>query len=186
MPVEVVMEVPPEPEHVEVRRVEFMGKEFAIASKIGLMPLMRFAHAAKSGLDSDDMEGMAAMYDMLRQCIADEAVFVFQGRQITRAEANDLPPEAATAVEVFGGWDEFEAHATRERADDPGELFGVVQRVMTILTERPTSRPSDSSAGPQQTAPTSAADSSSLEVVRRLKSQGRPDLAMAVYQQQTG
>lgn len=183
MPVEIVGEIPPEP---EVRRVEFLGKEFAIASKIGLMPLMRFAHAAKSGLDSDDMEGMAAMYDMLRQCIADESVFVFQGRRITREEANELPPEAAGSVQVYGGWDEFEAHATRERADDAAELFGVVQKVMATLSERPTSRPSDSSAGPQRTAPTSAEDSSSLEVVRRLKSQGRPDLAMAVRAVQAG
>jgi hypothetical protein len=183
MPVEIVPETPPEP---EVRRVEFLGSEFAIADKIGLMPLMRFAHAAKSGLDSADLEGMAAMYDMLRQCIADESVFVFQGRQITRTEANELPPEAADHVQVFGGWDEFEAHATRQRSDDFGELFGVVQRVMAILSERPTSRPSGSSAGPPETAPTSAEDSSSLEVVRRLKSQGRPDLGMAVLRQATG
>lgn len=183
MPVEIVGEIPPE---ADVRRVEFLGKEFAIADKIGLMPLMRFAHAAKSGLDSDDMEGLAALYDVLRQCIADESVFVFQNRKITRAEANDLPPEAAEHVTVYGGWDEFEAHATRQRADDAGEIFGVVQRVMTLLSERPTSRPSGSSAGPQPTPPISVAASSSLEVVRRLKSRGRPDLAMAVYAQQTG
>ena len=183
MPVEIVPETPPP---VDVRTVEFLGEEFAIADKIGLMPLMRFAHAAKSGLDSADMEGMAAMYDMLRQCIADESVYVFQGRQITRETAGELPPEAMDQVVVFGGWDAFEAHATRERADDAAELFGVVQKVMNILSERPTSRPSDSSAGPPQTAPISAEDSSSLEVVQRLKSQGRPDLAMAVLRQQTG
>jgi len=183
MPLEIVQETPAAP---DVRTVEFLGVQFAIADKIGLMPLMRFAHAAKSGLDSADLEGMAAMYDMLRQCIADEAVFVFRGRQITRSEANDLPPEATSEVQVFGGWDEFEAHATRERANDGAELFGVVQKVMATLSERPTSRPSDSSAGSPQTAPISAEDSSALEVVRRLKSQGRPDLAMAVWRQQTG
>jgi hypothetical protein len=105
---------------------------------------------------------------------------------MTRAACNELPPEAQDQVVTFGGWDEFEAHATRQRTDDASELFGVVQRVIAILSERPTSRPSDSSAGPQQTAPTSAADSSSLEVVRRLKSQGRPDLGMAVLRQAEG
>lgn len=183
MPLEIVQETPPA---AEVRSVEFLGSKFAIADKIGLMPLMRFAHASKSGLDSSDMEGMAAMYDMIRQCIADESVFMFRGERLTAAACRELPPEAQEQVEVIGGWDEFEAHATRERADDPAELLGVVQKVMTILSERPTSRPSGSSAGPQQTAPTSAEDSSSLEVVRRLKSQGRPDLAMAVLRQQTG
>ena len=185
MPVEIVQEAKPA---ADVRAVEFLGKRFAIADKIGLMPLMRFAHASKSGLDSSDLEGMAAMYDMIRQCIADDSVFVFRGQQLTRAACSELPPEAQDEVEVIGGWDEFEAHATRERADDPAELLGVVQKVMTILSERPTSRPSDSSAGPPPTAPTSAEDSSALEVVRRLNSgeHPRPDLAMAVLRQQTG
>lgn len=152
MPVEIVGELQPEP---EVRRVGFMGEEFAIADKIGLMPLLKFAKAAQSGLDSADMEGMAAMLDLLQQCIADEE------------------------------WARFQDHATKTRADD-NELMQVIKDVQTILTARPTSRPSDSSDGPQQTAPISAEDSSSLEVVRRLKSKGRPDLAMAVYRQQTG
>lgn len=82
-------------------------------------------------------------------------------------------------------WDAFEDHANKTRAGDE-ELLQVVKDVMEILSERPTSRPSDSSDGPKETAPTSAEDSSSLEVVRRLKSQGRSDLAMAVLRQQTG
>lgn len=147
-----MQEAPPEP---EVRRVTFNGAEFAVASKIGLMPLMRFAKVAKAGVDSSDEEGMVAMYDLLQQCIADEE------------------------------WTRFEAHADKTRADDQ-ELLQVVKDVMAILSERPTSRPSASSDGPQSTAPTSEEDSSSLEVVRRLKSQGRPDLAMAVLRQQTG
>jgi hypothetical protein len=162
-----------------MRSVDFLGAEFAIADKVGLMPLLRFAHAAKSGLDSADLEGMAAMYDMLRQCIADEAVYVRDGRPI------DKPAEVDESVTKLGGWAEFEAHATKAKADDE-DLMGVVQRVMTLLSERPTSQPSDSSDGPQQIAPTSEADSSSLAVVRRLKSTGRPDLAMAVVRSQTG
>lgn len=155
MPVEIVPETPVEavPEEDARRKVPFMGDEFAIADKIGLMPLLKFAKAAQSGLDSADMEGMAAMLDLLQQCIADEE------------------------------WARFQDHATKTRADDD-ELMQVIKDVQTILTARPTSRPSDSSAGPQQIAPTSAEDSSSLEVVRRLKSQGRPDLAMAVLRTQ--
>jgi len=154
MPVEIVQETPPQP---EVQRVPFMGAEFAIASKIGLMPLMRFAKIAKSGVDSSDEDGLAAMYDLLQQCIADE------------------------------DWGKFEAHADKTRADDQ-ELMQVIKDVMSALSERPTSRPSDSSAGPQPTAPISAEDSSALEVVRRLNSgeHPRPDLAMAVLRQQTG
>lgn len=49
------------------------GVQFELADKIGLMPLMRFAHIARSGVDSDDMEGLDAMYTLLRQCFTDEA-----------------------------------------------------------------------------------------------------------------
>jgi hypothetical protein len=155
MPLEVVPETAVVPEEDVRDKVSFKGAEFAISDKIGLMPLMKFARAAQSGLDSADMQGLAAMLDLLEQCIADDE------------------------------WPRFDAHATKTRADDE-ELLQVVKDVTAILTERPTSRPSDSSAGPQQTAPTSEEDSSALEVVRRLKSQGRPDLAMAVLRQQTG
>lgn len=160
------------------RSVEFHGAEFAIADKVGLMPLLRFAHAAKSGLDSADMEGMAALYDMLRQCIAEQSLYVRDGRPI------DKPDEVDDAVTVLGGWAEFEAHATKVKADDAA-LFDVVQRVMTLLSERPTLQPSGSSDGPPQTDPMSEAVSSSLAVVHRLKSEGRPDLALQVVRSQT-
>lgn len=164
------------------RAVEFMGAEFAVADKVGLMPLLRFAHAAKSGLDSADLDGMAALYDMLQQCIAEEPVLVrVDGRPIETPA--DMDDEGET--KMLGGWPQFEAHATQVRADDE-ELIGVVQRVMTILSERPTTQPSGYSDGLRSTAPTSGADSSSLAVVRRLKQSGRPDLALAVVRSQTG
>lgn len=164
------------------RAVEFLGAEFAVADKVGLMPLLRFAHAAKSGLDSADLDGMAALYDMLQQCIAEEPVLLrADGQPVETPEDMDEEGEA----KLLGGWREFEAHATKVKADDE-ELIGVVQRVMTILSERPTSRPSDSSAGLQSTAPTSGAASSSVAVVHRLKQSGRGDLALAVVRSQTG
>jgi hypothetical protein len=67
--------------------VEFYGEQFRIADRIGLMPMMRFAKAAKSGVDSNDLDGLAAMYDLLEQCLADDE------------------------------WPRFEKHADRHRAD---------------------------------------------------------------------
>ena len=49
--------------------VEFFGESFTVADRIGLMPLMRFAKVAQSGVGADDMAGLAAMYDLLQQCI---------------------------------------------------------------------------------------------------------------------
>lgn len=48
--------------------IEFHGEQFLIEDKVGLMPLLRFAHASKAGLDSSDMDGLAAMYDLLADC----------------------------------------------------------------------------------------------------------------------
>lgn len=67
--------------------VEFAGERFTIADRIGLMPLMRFAKVAQRGVDSNELEGLTAMYDLLEQCIADQ------------------------------DWQRFQAHADKVRAD---------------------------------------------------------------------
>ena len=51
-------------------KVRFAGQTFDTAERIGAMPLMRFAKVAKGGGDSADLEGLAAMYDLLKACIA--------------------------------------------------------------------------------------------------------------------
>ena len=68
--------------------IEFFGTKYRVAPKVGLMPMLKFAHAANKGTESGDMEGMAAMYDMLRACIWKE------------------------------DWDAFEQAATDNNADD--------------------------------------------------------------------
>lgn len=130
--------------------VSFAGETFTVADRIGLMPLMRFAKVAQAGVDSADLEGLAAMYDLLEQCIAPQ------------------------------DWRRFQAAADRARSDGE-ELMGVVGEVMRLLTDRPTSRPSDSSDGPSSTAPNSTGGSSS-RVARRLAA--RPDLQLMVMQSQ--
>jgi hypothetical protein len=132
--------------------ISFAGEEFAVAERIGLMPLMRFAHIAESGVDSEDMAGLAAMYDLLEQCVAEE------------------------------DWSRFQRAATKSRADGEA-LMAVVKDAIEAISARPTSRPSDSSAGPTTTRPSSAGDSSS-RVIARLEENGRPDLALVVAQAQ--
>ena len=128
--------------------IEFAGAQFAVADKIGLMPLMRFAKVAKAGADANDMDSLAALYDILEQCIA--------------------PAD----------WHRFEAAADESRADG-GALMGVVGKVFEVLSERPTSLPSDSSGGQTSTPPNSG-DASYLRVVKRLEAEGRPDTALIV------
>lgn len=130
-------------------QVEFCGERFTIADKIGLMPLMRFAKVGKAGVDSDSLEGLVAMYDLLEQCLS--------------------PAE----------WQRFQDTADKHRAD-ADELLAVVTKVFEVLSERPTSRPSDSSDGPSTDGANSTAEVSSALAQLR----GRPDLAVAVVRAQ--
>ena len=49
--------------------VDFLGEQFRVADRVGALPLMRFAKLAKTGLDTDRMEGLVAVYDLLGQVI---------------------------------------------------------------------------------------------------------------------
>jgi hypothetical protein len=92
-------------------QVDFLGKSFRMADRIGLMPLMKFAHAASAGLDSDDMAGLVAMYEMIRDCVHPE------------------------------DWPRFEQHAVEERADSEQlmALVGrVIETLSARPTRRPT------------------------------------------------
>ena len=71
----------------EAVTVEFLGAEFRVADRFGLMPMMRFAKVAQSGADSMSMAGLASMYDLLAQSIHPD------------------------------DWARFEAHADEQRAD---------------------------------------------------------------------
>lgn len=60
------------------RTIERWGRSFELAPKVGLLPLLRFAHLAKQGMDSTDIEGMDAMYVLLRQCFTAESWAAFE------------------------------------------------------------------------------------------------------------
>jgi hypothetical protein len=152
MGVEIVPEGPPPRE-----TVDFMGEQFAIADKVGLMPLLKFARAARSGLDSADVEGMAAMLDMLEQCIADDE------------------------------WTRFETHATKTRADDDDlmqVIKDVTSQLSARPTSRPSV---SSDGPPSIVTTSEENSSSLEVVRRLNSGpHPRPDLAMAVLRQSAG
>lgn len=130
--------------------ISFCGEEFDVVEVMGAMPWMRYAKAARDGLDSDSMEGLAVIYDLLKSAIVDDQ------------------------------WARFEQVATDNRCDNAA-MWAVMTNVLEVVAARPTSRPSDSSAGPGGTSPSSEGDSFS-RVIGRLEGQGRPDLALIVEQ----
>jgi len=134
---------------VAPRTVEFNGQQFRIAEKVGLMPLMRFAHASAQDLDTSDMEALAAIYDMLQDCI-DPGVEPC-GKCPQCEDPDGVCPQFRKS-----DWRRFEQHAIATKAD-ADELLPVVTRVIEILTARPTPGPSGSSAGSAPTSPKSMA-----------------------------
>jgi hypothetical protein len=137
------------------RTLVFAGESFTVADRIGLMPLMRFAVLAKDGVDIDDMEGLVAVYDLLRQCITDE------------------------------DWPRFEAHASRARAGEDELLQVVKDAIELITahpTRRPSDSSAGqlSTSGPSADGSGSPVTS----LIERLEREGRPSIAYMVAQAQ--
>ncbi|MFI6228633.1 hypothetical protein ACIBCR_15130 [Micromonospora echinospora] len=84
------------------QKVELLGRKFRIAEKVGLMPLMRFAVAAKAGANADDMESLAAMYGVLKDCIDPNEWPAFEQHAMdTKADGEDLFKVVAEAIHVL-------------------------------------------------------------------------------------
>ena len=96
-------------------RVEFMGGQYRIADRIGLMPLMRFAHAARKGTNAEDLEGLAAIYDMLRDCLDPEDWSRFE------RDATDKKAEAEQLLEVVSDTIEILAARPTSRPSDSSD-----------------------------------------------------------------
>jgi hypothetical protein len=83
------------------QRVTFMGEEFKVRDRVGLMALMRFAQASASGGDTADMETLAALYRLLRACIHPDDWGRFEDRaDETDAEADDLMPVVSDTLSL--------------------------------------------------------------------------------------
>jgi hypothetical protein len=136
-------------------RIEFLGEKFRLADRIGLMPMLAFAAASKKGLDSEDMEGLAAMYALIRDVVD-------QTRPVSR-DANGQAQIDGTGAPVYAGpseWMRFEDHAIEQQAEGE-ELMEFVSRAMEVVSARPRRRRELSSGTSPQTSPKSRADSSS-------------------------
>lgn len=145
-------------------KVEFLGAEFRMGERVGLMPMMRYARVAKrldelekSGGEADGdqfVEMFDATLSLLEQCVHPD------------------------------DWSRFERHSTEQGADQE-EFMEFAGRVMAALSDRPTGPRSVSSSGPRTIEPSSTDGSSSQatgpsRVVQKFNDRGRPDLALLV------
>jgi len=136
---------------VKAETVEFLGRQFRVAEKVGLMPLLKFS--AYADVTVNDPRALGAMYAMLRDCI-------YPGTPGC-GECEDCKGGSEQACPEYdrGDWLAFEDHAMTTRAD-ADDLMDVVSRVMELIAGRPTKPSGSSSAGQRRTSAGSTGRSS--------------------------
>jgi hypothetical protein len=132
--------------------VEFLGRHFRIADKIGLMPLLKFS--AFADVSTNDPRALGAMYAMLRDCIHPGS------KGCGGCEDCKNGSEMACAQFDRGDWQAFEDHAMMTRAD-ADQLLEVIGKVMELIAGRPTKPSVSSSAGRRGTSGGSTGNGSS-------------------------
>jgi len=151
--------------------VELLGEKFRLAERVALMPLLAFANASKKGLDSDDMDGMAAMYGLIRSVIHRPVLYEPDTIEQPEGSGHFLPnpragkPQRDEAGKVLcdeSEWNRFVEHAEDLQAEGD-ELMEAVGAAMSVISARPRKRREISSGGSPRTSPKSKAGSSSRD-----------------------
>jgi hypothetical protein len=137
------------------RVITLKGREFRVADKVGLMPLLKFSHAAN--LRANDDRAYSAMYAMLRDVIYEGDEPCGRCAGCKSAAGDPVTRDCETADQ--GDWSKFEDWATVSKADED-ELFDVVTQAVKIITARPTELPAGSSDGSRRTSRSLTAGSS--------------------------
>ena len=114
--------------------------QFYVDTDTGFIPYGRFAQAATTGLDTADMEGTAAVMDMLQDCIASNP-----GTGKTKAE------RAATARTKEQEYARFCYVCTKHKVK-MDTLLEIIGAIFEAQSARPTSQPSGSQNGGSATS----------------------------------
>jgi hypothetical protein len=133
--------------------IEFLGERFRVAENVGPMALAKFSNAARKGLESDDQEGLASMYLVIRSIIHRPPLFGEDGKRL-RDDATGKP------LRDESEWLRFEELAIDENASDE-DLMGAVQDAIEVISARPTQRRANSSGTSPTTSENSRGSSSS-------------------------
>lgn len=121
-------------------KITLAGRDFRVAEKVGLMPLLKFSHAAN--LKTTDERALAAMYQILRDVIKEADKPCGECTGCKEAAGGPSARDCLTADQ--GDWEAFEEWAVECKAD-ADELLDVVSEAIKVISARPTSSPSGSS-----------------------------------------
>lgn len=141
---------------IDSGKVELLGRQFRVAEKIGLMPLLKFASA--SDISTDDPRALSAVYSMLKDCIYEGSPGCGECEKCAPADGTDGDETVCKSYDK-GDWNAFEQHAMDTKAD-ADDLLTVITQVLEIVSGRPTKQPAGSSAGRRTTRRVSTGNSS--------------------------
>lgn len=130
----------------------FCGEKFRLADRVGIMPMLAFGMASKQGLDSDDMEGLAALYSLIRSVIHRPPQFDEHGERKRDENGKVLRDESE--------WHRFQALAEDELVEGE-DLMEFVNQAMEVMSARPRKPREASSATSRPISGSSKAASSS-------------------------
>lgn len=134
------------------RVVTLAGRDFRVAEKVGLMPLLKFSHAAN--LRADDARAYVAMYEILRDVIMEAEDPCGECPGCKNAAPSPTARDCNFADE--GDWDKFQEHAVECKAE-ADELFDVVEQAIKLISARPTESRSSSTQGSRNASQRSTA-----------------------------
>lgn len=142
-------------------KVELRGRLFRHAEMLGAMPLVEFGAISRSGTDANSPDGMAAIRDLLKDCIYEGSGPDWDGCDNDGCvPCNDEPRRIDHCPDYDpGDWEAFKAHATRHKCQGD-ELMGVVKTVIESLARGRGASRSGSRSSSQPTSPSSTAYSS--------------------------
>ncbi len=80
--------------------IVFYGETFTLSDEVGGMPLLDFAAAAEAGTDAAEMQGLAAMHQLLRDCLVPEDWPRFHQLSIRQKVPTETLMEVCAAVYV--------------------------------------------------------------------------------------
>lgn len=139
-------------------KVELRGRLFRHAESMGAMPLLSFAKISKQEVDSNTLEGMVAIYDLLADCI-------HQGQEACGdCEACNDEPRRSSDCDAYdpGDWQAFKDHANRHKVEGD-ELMGVIKAVVESLARGRGGSSTGSASGSRPALQSSTVDSSAKD-----------------------
>jgi len=138
--------------------ITLAGRSFRVAEKVGLMPLLKFSHAA--GLRADDERAYVAMYQILRDVIKGPDRPCGECSGCKEATGDVTSRDCVNADQ--GDWAAFEEWAVECKAE-ADELLDVVSAAIRVISARPTKSPSGSSRSSRTTSRKSTAGRSAIQ-----------------------